>query len=154
MGFRPIGLALFVNGRSHLSPGPTLRGFSEGARPQRSRRLGTTSSAARESGQFALVPYLFSNPLCLRTSVMNGIGEEPAKAYSKAPIHPKPSLPHRVKPLLTLRKSPNCFRLLGLHGLYVHICIPKFILFAHCSPDTAISGIRSRPLTPHAKIDS
>jgi len=62
------------------------------------------------------------------------IGEEPAKTKSKAQMHPQPSLAHLVKPLLTSQKSPNPFRFLSLHGLYVHICIPKNILFAHYSP--------------------
>ena len=44
------------------------------------------------------------------------------------------TISHLVKPLLTSQKSPNLFRLLSLHALYVHIGIPKNILFAHYSP--------------------
>jgi len=41
---------------------------------------------------------------------------------------------HLVKPHLASQKSPNPFRLLSLHTLYVQIGIPKNILFANYSP--------------------
>lgn len=44
------------------------------------------------------------------------------------------SLARLVKPRLASRKSPNPCRLLSLHSLYVHMCIPINILFAHYSP--------------------
>jgi len=52
----------------------------------------------------------------------------------------EPSLAHLVKPPLAFQKSPNPFRFLSLHGLYVHIRIPKFILFAHYSPGNSPLG--------------
>ena len=70
--------------------------------------------------------------------VLDVIGEEPAKIDSAVPMHPATlytvCLAHLVKPLLTSKKPPNSFRFLCVHGLYVHICIPKNILFARYSP--------------------
>jgi hypothetical protein len=67
-------------------------------------------------------------------SVVDVIGEEPAKTKSKAQVRPQPSLAHPVKPLFASEKSPNPFRFLSLHGLYVHFSSPKNILFARYSP--------------------
>ncbi len=44
----------------------------------------------------------------------------------QAAIH----ISHLVKPGLTSQKSSSSFRLLPLHRLYVHICLPNNILFA------------------------
>jgi hypothetical protein len=57
-----------------------------------------------------------------------------------AGFHPRRRyISHVVKPGLSSQKSPNPFPLLSLHGLYVHICVPNNILFAHRSPATTLT---------------
>jgi hypothetical protein len=59
-----------------------------------------------------------------------GIRHGDAVGKQRAAIH----ISHLVKPGLTSPKSSSPFRLLPLHALYVHVCVPNFILCAYCSP--------------------
>lgn len=56
-----------------------------------------------------------------------------------------------VKPGLTSRKSPIPFRLLPLHELYVHICVPNIILFAAYSPQATSCRTYNLPCINRAR---